>query len=553
MLAVEVLLLTDRYTATRHNDRNQPEWPPHPHRLFSALVATWADADRPDALERGALEWFQALGAPQIACSEATSRSAVITYVPVNDASVVRDLSRLYERHQAASSKLSDAHSDGDTAVIARAERELDKVVRKIGVDSKKAAAAKPKESPGAVKTGLQVLPDQRGRQGRSYPTVFPEDSTVCFIWPDAIGEAELIDRLDGLLARVHRLGHSSTLVACRVTDKPPEASLLPDPDGPQTMRVTGPGLLAELDRAFAQHEGNKPRTLPAFHTAYGPRRAEIAIPASVLSGDWIVLEHVAGPMPPVRRTVEVARNVRKSLLKHAPEPVPELVSGHVGGSTDKGLTSPSQRKHLAVLPLGFVGRPHADGAIYGVALALPTGTSREDLVAVLAALDAWSQAGGDDSMPVYLGRAGIMKLRLRTGPVDRAILGRSYWCRPCKTWTTATPIALDRHPGDLRNRNSNRRAKAELEAEQSIRKACENIGLPQPVTVAIDLDSFVVGTPRTSVFPPFTATSGPRRALTHARLRFASPVRGPVVLGAGRYRGLGLCLPTPDAQETMP
>lgn len=539
MLAVEVLLLTGRYSATRHNDRSRPEWPPHPQRLFSAMVATWADADQPDFLEREALEWFEALGAPDIACSEAALRSPFLAYVPVNDASITR-----YERHQAAEERLRDAHGEGDPKEISRAEREVDKVVAKLAADCRSTAAAKPEESASAVTKGLQLLPDQRGRQARSFPTVIPDDSRVCFIWPGAVAEVELLDKLDGLLSRVHRLGHSSTLVACRVTDQPSEASLLPDPDGPETLRVTGPGLLAELDRDYAQHQGSEPRTLPTRHAAYGPPRVASAAPSSVLSGEWIVLEHVSGPMPPVRRTVEVARHVRKSLLKYAAEPVPELISGHLGGARTDGPTAPSQRKHLAVLPLAFVGRPHADGSIFGVALAVPTDTSRDDRAVLHASLERWSEAGGG-ALPVQLGRAGVMELALRSGPVDRAVLRRTYWCRPSATWVTATPIALDRHPGDLRDHNRVRRAKAETEAEQSIGNACENIGLPRPVWVAVDLDSFVRGTPATSGFPPFTATSGPRRALAHARLRFASPVRGPLVLGAARYRGLGLCLPT--------
>src|SRR5690606_13655907 len=47
-MAVAVELLTGRYVATRFNDRDRPEWPPHPGRLFSAAVAAWAEADEPD-------------------------------------------------------------------------------------------------------------------------------------------------------------------------------------------------------------------------------------------------------------------------------------------------------------------------------------------------------------------------------------------------------------------------------------------------------------------------------------------------------------------------
>src|SRR5690606_20928581 len=48
MIAIDVEFLTGRYIATSYNDRSRAEWPPHPARLFSALVAAWAGDDEPD-------------------------------------------------------------------------------------------------------------------------------------------------------------------------------------------------------------------------------------------------------------------------------------------------------------------------------------------------------------------------------------------------------------------------------------------------------------------------------------------------------------------------
>lgn len=41
-------------------------------------------------------------------------------------------------------------------------------------------------------------------------------------------------------------------------------------------------------------------------------------------------------------------------------------------------------------------------------------------------------------------------------------------------------------------------------------------------------------------------------RQLTHAVIRFPETVRGSVLLGAGRFVGLGLCRPL-DAEKTPP
>ena len=85
MLAIEVELLTGRYVATAYNTRVEAEWPPHPARLFSALVATHFASEEPPADERATLQWLEAQGAPSIKASEASSREVTTVFVPVND------------------------------------------------------------------------------------------------------------------------------------------------------------------------------------------------------------------------------------------------------------------------------------------------------------------------------------------------------------------------------------------------------------------------------------------------------------------------------------
>ena len=88
MLAIEVSFLTGRYVATAYNTRTEGEWPPHPARLFSALVAThFADGSSAaeSTGERDALEWLEGQGAPDIAASQASRRDVATVFVPVND------------------------------------------------------------------------------------------------------------------------------------------------------------------------------------------------------------------------------------------------------------------------------------------------------------------------------------------------------------------------------------------------------------------------------------------------------------------------------------
>ena len=47
------------------DDKTEPEWPPHPSRLYSALVAAWGEGGAEEEL-RPALEWLEERGAPTI-------------------------------------------------------------------------------------------------------------------------------------------------------------------------------------------------------------------------------------------------------------------------------------------------------------------------------------------------------------------------------------------------------------------------------------------------------------------------------------------------------
>jgi CRISPR-associated protein Csb2 len=122
-------------------------------------------------------------------------------------------------------------------------------------------------------------------------------------------------------------------------------------------------------------------------------------------------------------------------------------------------------------------------------------------------------------------------------------------YTRSARVFATVTPIALDRH---LKEQGEARDA----EIKGLIASACRNIGVPEPEEILPDKHSAVEGAPSASPstkspewmhwrLPPSLRT----RQLTHAVLRFADAVDGPVVLGAGRFIGLGFCRPL-DREE---
>ena len=208
---IEINFLTGRYVATCHNNRRQPEWPPHPARLFSALVVAWADVDKPDQAEREALEWLEGLGPPAITTPDAIPRRVVSHFVPVNDTTVIglslqeRRAKKIYDLVDQLRDEL--ARSEGKfTKKAAQIENRLTK---EQDVDDQV-------RNPGNTRSlsAKQMLPDGRVKQERFFPSVTLRENRVTYIWndslPDGVGKA-----LNQLLQRIIRLGHSSSLVSC--------------------------------------------------------------------------------------------------------------------------------------------------------------------------------------------------------------------------------------------------------------------------------------------------------------------------------------------------
>ena len=83
------------------------------------------------------------------------------------------------------------------------------------------------------------------------------------------------------------------------------------------------------------------------------------------------------------------------------------------------------------------------------------------------------------------------------------------------------------------------------------VAEACQRIGLPRPVDVVLSQVSLHLGVPHSRQFPAMRRKSDNGRLQhTHALVTFATPVSGPIILGAGRYRGYGMCRPVQWEEE---
>jgi CRISPR-associated protein Csb2 len=553
MLALEVALLTGRYVATSFDDRGQAEWPPHPARLFSALVAAYFEALDLSLAEREALLWLEQQGAPEITAPEPARRDVTTVFVPVNDTSVVGGLDKEAAALDAARAEADGARAQGGKA-LAAAEKKLAKATASFAEATRKAIAPVPegKEGKAAPGEAASLLPERRKRQPRTFPSIMPAEPAVVFAWPAAQPAPAVRAALDALAGRVARLGHSSSLVSVRLRDEAPLPTWIPSAEGEvgagesTVLRVVGPGQLEALGTAFALAPDAPGRVMPASFRRYVqplPAGAPDA-PATVFDDEWIVLRRLDGPRLPSVRAVDVARTVRKALMAAYGPDAPEILSGH------RPEGERSERPHLAYVPLPFVAHERADGTILGVALVLPRAATPDERHAVFRALDAWEKqrrVEDEDAprLPIHLGRAGELGVARVDGGAAQATLRAATWCAAATTWDSATPVALDRNPGDLRSADAHKEAAAYAEAEEIVAVACTHIGLPRPAQVTVTPAAPLAGADKARQFPPFKA--GAQRVLVHATLTFAEPVAGPLLLGAGRYFGLGLFRPRRD------
>ena len=387
--------------------------------------------------------------------------------------------------------------------------------------------------SPATVERALQLLPEQRPRQRRHFPVAVPHDPTVHLIW-NQDPPAAVRGSLEALCRRVIRVGHSASLVQAGIDDAPGAPSLVPAGIGRTHLRVPGPGRLAHLERQYQQ--GRRPERSRWVAYDIPQPQAKSPLAESVFDSRMVVLRRVDGRELGLESTLALTARIHDTLMAHCPQPVPEWLSGHAADGR------PSRAPHLASLPLAHVGGPYADGHLLGVALAVPRHVSFADLASCLGPAIGPGPDGSARRIRVYAGRLFEWEMEIEQRESPPAALRAETWARPSARWATVTPIVFDRHP---RGRDQDR------QVEEMVARACERIGLPQPYEVAISQVAPHTGVPHSRDFPLLRrkAASGSQRH-THAVITFTEPVRGPVLLGAGRHRGYGLCKPVEQSED---
>jgi CRISPR-associated protein Csb2 len=452
VLAVEVEYLLGRVFAADFRDQDESEWPPHPDRLFSALIAAHHDTFGTEQ-EREALAWFQRLKPPEVAAGDAGAGDPVVTFVPTNYAG-----------------KSGSAH------------------------------------------------PEQRGKQPRTFPAQGPSSPVVHFIWHDAEPDDRIRAALSRLVARVPSLGRACSLVRISLSDAPEISSHVPHEGGEQVMRVFGDQRMEELETLFANGHRPQPGPQQRYRRLTGPEEPQIA---SSCFGEMIVLRRTWGSGLPIEASLTLTTATRRALMKIADdnELTSDLLSGH------------GTHPHCAFVALPFAGYEHADGRLLAAGILLPRSITPRDRRQVFRACALLKTVNLRDALSSW-------EVEICGFDPQQRTLRPDTWSGPSLTWSTVTPILLDRFP------------KKNLSVESILTKACERVGLPEPIEVEHQPYSTLRGVPPVPEFRLLRSRDERPRWGVHATFRFEAPVRGPVVIGAGRYFGLGLMRPIREDRD---
>ncbi len=408
-------------------------------------------------------------------------------------------------------------------------------------------AAARPAPSsfvPPNDKLQVSANPAWRTRQPRRFPAALPLDPVVRMVWREAEGAP--VEALDHIARDVAYVGHSASLTRCRFVEDDWPAH------GRAARRRVYKGRLSELEAAY------QAKRRPSPGEAIRPPPSIVEPSLNAFSSDWLTFEIVGERTLDLRAAPLACKALIKAVMcgygAGDGAPAPEWVSGHRPDGT------PSPAPHLAAAPLAFAGYPHADGRLLGFALVPPQG--RGDLLADADFANALTQrlqkVGDERLFRLWCKELPNLDLQLRlTLETERASLNPARYMRPSRRWATVTPLVLDRHVAPPRAELKGDGDRYRHETEDLIRRACANVGLPEPSRVMAAKHSAATGAPPaypSGNAPRWTAWRTPEafksRRLSHAILQFDAPQAGPVMIGAGRFCGLGLCLPLDREQK---
>jgi CRISPR-associated protein Csb2 len=496
------LVLTIRFHDRRYHGVS--EWPPSPARLFQALVAGIARGNVLPGWATASFRWLESLPSPVIAVPHARVGRSVDLFVPNNDSDAV----------------------GGDPARIG--EIRIKKAVR---------------------------------------PRLLEDGTPLMYAWPLA-DETEHASKVIDAAADLYQFGRGvdpawavgelvdDETLAMRLTGHPGTIYRPGHGEGGKALSCPAPGTLESLIRRYVagaakiRIDGDgkatrtlfsqppKPRFIPVIYGSSGHRLIyELRTPSSESSfAPWPLSG--ASSLVVCLRDGAVAR-----LNKALPDRRAEIARVLVGRQPD-GTNAGAAAERVRIVPLPSIGHSHADRAIRRVLVEVPPGCPlRGDDV-------GWAFSGLE---PVETGEVRSVVL---TPAVDDSML-RHYGIGDgvtARVWRTLTPIALPEsrrriEPTRLaaESKGGAERVQEQERATAAIVQALRHAEVSQrALAIRVQREPFERHGRRVEVFAP--GTRFPKERLWHVEIVFGEPVAGPLIVGDGRFLGLGVLAPVRQA-----
>ena len=490
-LLIAVRFHDGRYHGEADGFAGDGGWPPSPGRLFQALVAAAAHGGTVSVGDQRALEWLEGLPPPRIAAPPALRGAAVPLFVPNNDLDAV----------------------GGDP--------------RKVGK--------------------IRV-----GKQWR--PSFFDADQPVLYVWvfSDPASDAE---RVCTIAHRLYQLGRGIDMAAATGTimdcaEAQTALSLHPGtvrrPAGQGAVPVARQGTLASLverhrrgrERLMSDAQGNtlfrQPPKALFSHIGYD-------VPARRLHFELRRDGALATcPLGSAAALVTGLRNAAARRLQNAlPSRSREIERLIVG----RGASTQDVPRRIRITPLPSIGTEHTDPGIRRILVEVPAECPLpwRDV--------AWAFAGIAPRDPAT-GRA----LGGDLVSADDAVMAHRYE-RPARVFRSVTAIALSSAARTVAHRkDGEHRRNDESRATFALAQALRQAGVrARPNSIHVQREPLQRRGARAEVFAAASRFSP--LAMWHAVVRFdtLSDFPLPLMVGDGRFRGLGLMEPVtvdPDARQ---
>lgn len=385
MLVLEVLLLGRSYEASL--DTGEPEWPPHPARVFSALVSVAETGTADDA----ALQWLESLPPPVLHAPPASPAR--------RQAFVVTNAIEPKGGHQVHLGRTSGSRTWS----------------RSLPASSTSWLVWPSAEPPPELLARLEILARKVPYLGRSTSPALLSFSTEL---PAGACDPTYEPHVEG--SQRLRVTHPGLLVELRAAFADPAL---------ERPRASWASYRAPAD----EHPvSSSPPAPPAY-----PHLITLGFQPGVALDGRHSMAVAAAFKAALRSRLEKPRAPEDDWSPLAGEAL-ALVHGHYDHRIDP-------RRQCSVLALPVVGHEHAHGDLLGVAVAVSADLDPQVLGPLLRlfGLDREPGAGPRLSKLVVPGLGSFALQR----PDGRRTLDPERWTAPATTWRSVLPIVLDRFP----------------------------------------------------------------------------------------------------------